>query len=185
MRRHLGISGILAALDQAVKLIILERYKGVPSVLVPGVLRFDPVQNQNLSWIAILADIKMPAFVMIVIQVLLASLLVVFFSYQRFVRPGKNLMLSLGFCAAFSGILCSFIDVVFWGGSLDYIGFLNWFVFDMKDVFLNIGSIAIVIWLNSNAGRENENENEKGKEKAGVSFAVWLKNRLKFLKNRP
>ncbi|NLO49204.1 MAG: signal peptidase II [Clostridiales bacterium] len=171
MRKYLVISSFLAALDQAVKLVILERYQGIPTVIIPGIIRFDPVQNENLNWIASMANIKMPVYAMIAIQVLLAFVLIVFFSYQRFTSPDNHRLISIGFCAAFSGILCSFIDVVFWGGSLDYIGFLNWFVFDMKDMFLHIGSIFIVIWLNSCA--------YKDKSKEGVTFTTWLKSRLR------
>jgi len=47
----------------------------------------------------------------------------------------KLLNISISFVIA--GIICSFIDVVFWGGSLDFIGLFDWFIFDMKDVWLN------------------------------------------------
>ena len=60
----------------------------------------------------------------------------------------KLLNISISFVIA--GIICSFIDVVFWGGSLDFIGLFDWFIFDMKDVWLNAGLIGGIIWVTIN-----------------------------------
>ncbi len=43
-----------------------------------------------------------------------------------------------------SGGLCSLIDKVFWDGSLDYILLRGFFVFDLKDCYINIFTITAI-----------------------------------------
>jgi len=35
------------------------------------------------------------------------------------------------------------IDDIFWGGSLDYIQLFDWFIFDLKDVYLTTIAIPV------------------------------------------
>lgn len=36
-----------------------------------------------------------------------------------------------------AGVICSIIDRIFWGSSLDYIRIKGFFVFDLKDIFID------------------------------------------------
>lgn len=45
----------------------------------------------------------------------------------------------------FAGSLCSLIDKVFWGGSLDFIQIPKLFTFDLKDCYLSITQILFII----------------------------------------
>lgn len=40
-----------------------------------------------------------------------------------------------------AGIVCVFIDTAFLGGSLDYVYLKPLYIFDLKDVYLNVGWI--------------------------------------------
>ena len=45
----------------------------------------------------------------------------------------------MAFVFLFCGALCSLIDKVFYGGSLDFIGISNLFIADIKDIYINLG----------------------------------------------
>ncbi len=167
MKKQWITSGFLIALDQAVKLAIAFLAGGRQFVLIDAILRFEPHQNTHLNWLASMLKIKMPVLLMIALQLLLSAALILFYRYSRYSRPNTSRYLNLGFCTALAGIGCSFADVVFWGGSLDYLKLFDWFVFDIKDVYLNIGWIGIVLWLNSKAYKKDERH--------AVSFWSWLK----------
>ena len=48
------------------------------------------------------------------------------------------------FVFMFSGALCSLIDKVFYGGSLDFIGIGDLFVADIKDIYINLGILFFI-----------------------------------------
>ena len=44
-----------------------------------------------------------------------------------------------------SGCLCSLIDKVFWGGSLDFLQIPTLFIFDLKDCYLTVAEVIFVV----------------------------------------
>lgn len=44
-----------------------------------------------------------------------------------------------------AGAICSLLDKVLWGGSLDFLQILSFFTFDLKDCYLTIAEIIFVI----------------------------------------
>ena len=171
MKKQLIIAGMLVTLDQLVKAVIAQYAVGQRIALIPDVLSFEPFQNTNLNWLANMAAVVMPVFVMVLLQLIVAALLVLFYRYQKYQSVKPNRWLNLGFCTALAGVCCSFLDVVFWHGSLDYVGFLNWFIFDMKDIFLNVGWISILLWFGSKDYKTRNNQSG--------SFKIWLRNGCK------
>ena len=171
MKKQWFMIGILILLEQSVKVVIWQFAMGARVTLIPDVLWFEPFQNTSLNWFASMANAVMPAVLMVVLQCAAVIGLTLFYRYQRYLGGKPALWLSLGFCAAVAGIGCSFIDVVFWGGSIDYVGLFDWFIFDLKDVFLQVGWISIVIWYISKA---HGSDNTKG-----TPFMSWLKNGCK------
>ena len=43
-----------------------------------------------------------------------------------------------------SGCLCSLIDKLFWGGSLDFLQIPTLFIFDLKDCYLTVAEVIFV-----------------------------------------
>ncbi len=43
-----------------------------------------------------------------------------------------------------AGTICSLIDKIFWGGSLDFLSIPGFFIFDLKDCYLTVGEILFV-----------------------------------------
>lgn len=147
MIKKMGITGALVLLDQATKLIISHFFIRVQAVLIPGMLLFHPVQNKNLNWFASMANYDTSVLEMIVIQIISIACIVLFYRYFVFVWGKKHICLD-GFLTFFAaGILCSFLDVVFWGGSLDSIRLFSWFTFDLKDVFLTVATIFLFLFM--------------------------------------
>lgn len=137
------------------------------------------MQNKNLNWIASMANYHTPVILMVVIQVIALALLAVIYRYLVFAEGKGYFSLKLFLAFFVSGILCSMSDVVFWGGSLDFIRLFNWFIFDTKDIFLSTGVIficiyfAIITWKQSKLSKE---EREQLKQKQSVRH--WLKSGL-------
>lgn len=158
MKKPLLITLLLIIIDQVIKILIWEFAFGQLLVIIPRILRFEPYQNTSLNWFASMAGVTMPLFLMIILQLAAAGALIVFYQYQSDCFPPTNAWLHYGFSCALAGVACSFLDVTCWGGSLDYIGLLNWFIFDLKDVYLNCGWISLLIWLNSRIDYRNEKD---------------------------
>ena len=49
----------------------------------------------------------------------------------------------MSFLFILSGALCSLIDKIFYGGSLDFIGISNLFIADIKDMYINLGLLFL------------------------------------------
>ena len=57
----------------------------------------------------------------------------------------KNFWTDLCFIFIFSGALCSLIDKLFYGGSLDFIGISDLFIADFKDIYINLGLLFFIM----------------------------------------
>lgn len=134
----LTLSG-LVIIDQVVKLFISHYFTNTHAILLPGILIFRPVQNENLTWISSIMDYNTPVWLMLILQLFASAFVVLVHRYLFYLWSEKKRLLKGMLDFLLAGIICSLIDVVFWGGSLDYIRLFNWFTFDMKDVYLNIG----------------------------------------------
>lgn len=176
MKKQWLISILLITLDQIIKIFIWNNAMDIRITLIPLVFRFEPYQNTNLNWFASMLDVVAPVFIMIILQLIVAVGITLFYMYQKQASVNGNLWLNLGYSMMLAGVLCSFIDVSFWGGSLDYIGLFDWFIFDMKDVFLNIGWISIIIWFLSKEYKSNKDNL--------IPFKLWVENGFKLTKKK-
>lgn len=172
MKKPVFILLALTALDQAIKLLISKFVPNASLVLIPGVLRFEPTHNTHLNWIASMLGYKTPVWQMIALQILVLAVVTLLYRYLVYKSGNRQPLLVAFYSFVAAGICCSFIDVVFWGGSLDFMGLFNWFVFDTKDVYLNTASACFLVWL-----LKNENTNKGNLENKNNKLAViqWMK----------
>lgn len=161
---------VLAGTDQGVKLLISRFASEAYLTLIPGALVFRPVRNTNLNWLSSMAGITPPVWLMVVMQALMLAAVVLIYRYMAYRSGRRGGLLALFFSFAAAGICCSFIDVVFWGGSLDFLGLFDWFVFDTKDLFLNASWILIAV--RELTRRQPDPEAAAG-EKGGI--AQWFR----------
>lgn len=149
MKKYLRISLFLViavTADQLIKLVIAHYFANASADLIPGILRFSPVQNINLTWIASIMNYDAPVGLVLFIQLLAAAFILLMHRYLSYLWNGNQYLLNAMLVCYIAGIFCAFIDVVFWGGSLDYIGIFDWFIFDMKDVYFAVGTIHVLLY---------------------------------------
>lgn len=140
------ISLVLILIDQIAKILITRYSIGVEFILLPNILLFRPVQNTNLTWLASLFDYKMSVFSMVIIQICAFLFTIVIYRYFSSLWMERKGLLKIMLVCYIAGISCSFIDVVFWGGSWDFIRLFDWFTFDFKDVYFNVGFIPVLFY---------------------------------------
>lgn len=79
------------------------------------------------------------------------------------------------FALFFSAIICSTIDKVFWGGSLDFIAIPR-YIIDPKDLYIGVGYALFMIHALNNAFRKETIYTEKQISTKG--YFRYLKNNL-------
>ncbi|MBU5425573.1 signal peptidase II [Tissierella pigra] len=160
----------LIILEQGIK-IIVKAYYGVKAPIIENILYFAPVLNDNYSYINSLFNLGWGRIFHILLVIF-----VLFFSYYAFkyleAKGTKNSMINTMKIFLFAGTICSLIDKVFWNGSLDYILLKGFFVFDLKDCYLTIFEVLVIILI------------VKDRKKASkINDKELLKDYIKFIKN--
>lgn len=143
MRYGLPI-GMLVVIDQCIKLIINRYWFNSTFTIINNFLRFRPVINVNLSWGGNYFTFLRVPWVVNTLNILV--IVVVYICFHRYQQRLKKYepWASLVFVLLMAGSICSLIDKLFWGGSLDFIQIPLFFTFDLKDCYL---SLAILIFL--------------------------------------
>jgi len=183
MRRVVPWVICLVALDQAVKLIIANFFIDTEFTIVQNFLYFYVTQNIYLGWIPSMLGVAMPLYVAVFLVIISWLFIVIAHRYLIFItydftkyKTIPHLFLAL----LLSASICKLIDDIFWGGSLDFILLFDWFIFDLKDVYITIGvsltmfyAITYEVLQYKNFSKEERKENTKKH-----SFLRWLKNGL-------
>ena len=81
----------------------------------------------------------------------------------------------MSFLFVLSGALCSLIDKIFYGGSLDFIGISNLFIADIKDLYINLGLFFFIILIyKEDFLNDDNNTTFKDDLKSIKKFLVFL-----------
>ena len=149
MRRVVPWVICLVALDQAVKLIIANFFIDTEFTIVQNFLYFYVTQNIYLGWIPSMLGVAMPLYVAVFLVIISWLFIVIAHRYLIFItydftkyKTIPHLFLAL----LLSASICKLIDDIFWGGSLDFILLFDWFIFDLKDVYITIGASLIMFY---------------------------------------
>lgn len=138
---------ILIAIDQVIKIIINHNLVDKKIPILSPLLYFEPKFNRQYSWINSMLDLGMSKWIHIAIGLITTVLLYLFYQYLN-KKLLTNKIINTMYAFVFSGAICSLIDKAFWDGSLDYILIKSLFTFDLKDVYLCIFYvILIILWL--------------------------------------
>lgn len=105
--------------DQMIKLYITQYHINANLTLLSNALYLRPVQNINLSWVASIMNYQTPVLLMIVIQLLSIGIIYSIYRYFLYLWNEKKRLLNKMLSFFSAGLICSFIDVVFWGDSWD------------------------------------------------------------------
>lgn len=136
-KQFIGFTTLLIFIEQWIKLIINKSYLSANYPILEPYLYFKPMFNRDYSWINSLFQLGMDKWLHIVLVTIIMVLIVLVYNYLTFKELNTKLV-STSFAFLLAGGICSFVDKVFWDGSLDYIYLRNYFTFDLKDLYIDI-----------------------------------------------
>lgn len=134
----------LIIIEQVIKVVINSNflYKTYP-ILAPF-LYFEPMFNRQYSWANAMLELGVSRWIHIALTAIMSILIYLFYQYLNKKSP-TNKIINIMFVFLFSGAMCSLIDKIFWNGSLDYILVKGFFTFDLKDIYLNIFIVTLIL----------------------------------------
>lgn len=143
-RRSFIYVSMLFIMDQVIKLYIYLNHMEKDIDIIKGFLMFRPKFNRDFSWINSLFQFGIGLTAHIIISAIV--LLGLIFTYD-FIKTKKHInnTLNLAFVFIISGAICSLIDKLIWGGSLDYIYLVGFFIFDLKDVYISVFEVLLIL----------------------------------------
>lgn len=145
-KKVFSIFAILMIIDQGIKIIIKFFFFDNYFEIIPKFLSFDPIINTEGSWLNARFGVGVGFPLLIIINAL--ALILFLELYRYYIHKGnKDFWADLCFIFIFSGALCSLIDKVFYGGSLDFIGISDLFIADIKDIYINIGILFFIMTI--------------------------------------
>lgn len=159
LKRVLPLAFLLIVLDQVVKLIIWNNFFDYRFYFIGEIIGFYPVINTSLSWLGhYISFLRSPLIIAAINVVVLVVVSRYYIHYlQTEEKPLK--IVHITFVFALASCICSFIDKLFWGGSLDFIYITGLFVLDLKDLYIMIAQfllICIVIFTDIFSNKKEE-----------------------------
>lgn len=177
----LGLFAFLMILDQGIKFIIYKWFFEKNFDIIGDFLTFQPIINTDGSWLNVRFGVGINFGFLILIN--LIALVIFFECYRYYVYRGhKDFTADMCIVFIMAGALCSLIDKVFYGGSLDFIGISNLFIADFKDIYINLAILFFLLCIYFNEYWKDEEETSLKDDMTAVKkFFVFAKNDL--LKN--
>ncbi len=159
IRKGIGLSVLLIALDQVIKLIIYHFAMGKKIRLLGDFIYFSPVFNKDISWASARTGLKVGLAPHIAFSIVLTIVFILLGIKYYHQYTDKKYMI-IAYFVSLSGMICSAIDRIFWGSSIDYIGIKGFCVFDLKDMLVNAMYVLVIGMIISEI--ENEKISKKG-----------------------
>lgn len=150
------IFSVLMLIDQGLKLIIKFNFFDYYFEIIPRFLSFNPIINTQGSWLNARFNFNLSFPILTLINGIALFLFFEIYRYSKH-KGNKSFWGDMCFVFIFAGALCSFIDKVFYGGSLDFIGISDLFIADFKDIYINLG-LLFFIMATYKSGYFKENE---------------------------
>lgn len=166
---------ILIFIDQIIKIVIHTYFQGYQFEIIPSLIEYKPTFNDNHSYINVLLNKNFDLNIGLVSHVILfLFVLIIVFPYFFYYRNNiynHTKLLDTGIIFLYAGIICALIGNLIWKkGTLDYIYLKSWFVFDLKDSYINIGIVLFFLYMLKS---RNELKDIKTKD-----VFLFVKNRL-------
>jgi signal peptidase II len=111
-----------------------------------GFVRFEPMINSKYSWINSMLDLGIGKTMHVILGILALMVILLVYSFIGKMYS-KTKLTDFLFMCLISAAICSLIDKLFWGGSLDYIQFKGLFTFDLKDVYVTTFEVLLISML--------------------------------------
>ncbi len=135
---------ILVLIDQITKLVVNSFFNEKSFRFLYGKLGFDVYLNKYyMSIFNSNLGLNLSTLVLTLINLITLLFLISFYLY--IVESNSlNKLLRISLILIISANICSIIDKVFWGGSLDFIVFFG-YIIDIKDILLYLGVFSFGI----------------------------------------
>lgn len=162
--------------DQGIKLLIKFLLFSNDFPIIKGMLYFRPIINTDGSWLNARFGTSVSFPILITLNILAIFIFVEVYRY--YLNNGnKDFWSDMCFIFVSCGALCSLIDKVFYGGSLDFIGISNLFVADIKDLYINLGILFFALTMFNNGYLSSNQEDTSFKDDliALKKFFVFIK----------
>ncbi len=134
----------LVAIDQIVKIIIHYFFFYSETDILGNIIRFRPIHSTNLSWGGNYISLFSNMGVVVAINLLVIALFISGYSFYRSKKPISSIPANMTYVVGLAGSICSLVDKVIWGGSLDFIQIPFLFTFDIKDCYLTIAQCLFI-----------------------------------------
>lgn len=168
----------LVLLDQSIKLLIKQYLYTTNFNIIGEIVQFKPKLHEKYSWINSLFDVGIGSTAHILLVLIITILLCIGYRFLRSMYQLHKLVY-VSLLTAISASICSFIDKVFWGGSLDYILLKDLFIFDLKDIYITLFQILCICFLVINY-RECKSISNK---KIYSDFKQYIKSEVEAIRN--
>jgi signal peptidase II len=150
-------------LDQGIKLLIKLLWFNNDLPIIQGMLYFRPIINTDGSWLNARFGTSVSFPILIALNIL--AIFVFVEVYRYYLHNGnKDFWSDMCFIFVSCGALCSLIDKVFYGGSLDFIGISNLFIADIKDLYINLGILFFALTMFNNGYLSSNQEDTSFKD---------------------
>lgn len=169
---------ILMILDQGIKFIIHKWFFNDHFNIISDFLTFQPIINTDGSWLNVRFGTGLDFGFLIILN--LIALIIFFECYRYYVHNGhKDFNADMCIVFIMAGALCSLIDKVFYGGSLDFIGISNLFIADFKDIYINLAILFFILCIYFNDYWKDDSTSTLKDDLASVKrFFIFAKNDL-------
>ena len=161
--------------DQGVKILIKLLWFNNDIPIINGMLYFRPIINTDGSWLNARFGTSVSFPILITLNII--AIFVFVEVYRYYLKNGnKDFWADMCFIFVSCGAICSLIDKVFYGGSLDFIGISNLFIADIKDLYINLGILFFALTMFNNGYiTSNEDTSFKDDLQTLKKFLLFIK----------
>lgn len=170
---------LLFLIDQGLKILIKLFFFDKYIPVIPNMLYFSPIINTNGSWLNARFGTSVSFPMLITLNIIAIFIFIEVYRYYLH-KGNKDFWSDMCFIFVTCGAICSLIDKVFYGGSLDFIGISDLFIADIKDLYINLGILFFTLTIFNN-GYMNSQEDTSFKDdlKSLKRFLFFIKNDIK------
>lgn len=170
---------LLFLIDQGLKILIKLFFFDKYIPIIPNMLYFSPIINTNGSWLNARFGTSVSFPMLITLNIIAIFIFIEVYRYYLH-KGNKDFWSDMCFIFVTCGAICSLIDKVFYGGSLDFIGISDLFIADIKDLYINLGILFFALTIFNN-GYMNSQEDTSFKDdlKSLKKFLFFIKNDIK------
>ncbi|MDR3285922.1 MAG: signal peptidase II [Prevotellaceae bacterium] len=165
---------LLVIIDQVIKIIINTYFLDIRFNIIPSLFEFYPKFNDKYSYICVLFSLNIGLLVHVIVISAIGITLLFMYNYLKKILINTKL-LDFMFVFSMSGIICALIGIVIWTrGTLDYIYLKPLFIFDLKDLYLNVFGCLFLVFFYKNRMQL--------KAAKGRDLIIYVKNYFGFLR---